>query len=219
MAIGGTSAGAGALVRGTVSTAAAGAMPSRAPVPSKPNAETRPRPTVNSAAGMRRSDIRIGPDLRGAARVRDRPAQRRTDLLGVFPQISGREIRLARRPAGATPIELGGIELHVERARMGVDLDDVAIAHQRDRPADRRLRPDMADAEAARRAREPPVGNERNLAARALAVKGRGGGQHLAHAGAALGALVADHEHVAFPVLTRLHGLETRFFAIETAGR
>src|SRR5580658_6525773 len=135
MAIGGTSAGAGALVRGIVSMAAAGAMPSRAPVPSKPNAETSPRPTVNSAAGMRRSDIRIGPDLRGGARVRDRPAQRGTDLLGVFPQISGREIRLARRPACPTPLELDGIDLHVEHALMRVDLDDVAVAHQRDRAA------------------------------------------------------------------------------------
>ena len=34
-----------------------------------------------------------------------------------------------------------------------VDLDDVAVPQQRDRPAHRRLRPDMADAEAAGRAR------------------------------------------------------------------
>src|SRR6185436_15959746 len=40
-----------------------------------------------------------------------------------------------------------------------------------DRAADRRLRSDMADAEAARRAGEPSVGDERDFFAGALAVK------------------------------------------------
>ena len=82
-------------------------------------------------------------------------------------------------------------------------LDDVAVAQQRDRAADRGLGADMADAEAARRAGEPSVGDQRDLAAHALAVERGGGRQHLTHAGAALGTLIANDEHVAFLVLAR----------------
>src|SRR6185437_1578427 len=89
--IGGTRPVLGVAACGSVSRAAAGAIPgatlSCAPVPSKPKADTSPRPTVKIAAGMRRSDIRIGPDLPRATRVRDRAAQRRADLIGIFPQI------------------------------------------------------------------------------------------------------------------------------------
>ena len=73
-----------------------------------------------------------------------------------------------------------------------------------DRAADRRLRADMADAEAARRAGEAAVGDERDLVAHALAVERRRGGEHLAHAGAAARALVADDEHLAFLVVACL---------------
>ena len=105
------------------------------------------------------------------------------------------------------------------RALVGVDRDDVAVAQKRDRAADRRLRPDMADAEAARRAGEAPVGDQRDLVAHALAVKRRGGRQHLAHAGAAARALVADDEHVAFLVVLVLHRLEAGLLAVEAARR
>src|SRR5438045_8732180 len=73
----------------------------------------------------------------------------------------------------------------------------------------------MADAEAARAAREATVGDQRNLVACTLAVKRRGGGQHLAHAGAALGALVADDEDVAVLVGAVLDGGETVLLTIE----
>ena len=77
----------------------------------------------------------------------------------------------------------------------------------------------MSDAEAARRAGETSVGDEGDLAAHALAVERGGRRQHLPHAGAALGALIADHEHVAFPVLAFLDGFEAGFFAVETTRR
>jgi hypothetical protein len=93
------------------------------------------------------------------------------------------------------------VELDIERAGGGVDDDHVAVAQQADRAADRRLRPDMADAEAARGAGEAAVGDQRHLVAHALAVDRRRGRQHLAHAGAALGALVADDDDVAFLVV------------------
>src|SRR3954454_6333780 len=77
----------------------------------------------------------------------------------------------------------------------------------------------MADAEAARRAREAPVGDQCDLAAGALPGQCRRGGEHLAHAGAAFGALVADDEHVAFLVSAGLDRLETGLLAIEAARR
>ena len=55
--------------------------------------------------------------------------------------------------------------------------------------------------------------------AQALAVKRRGGGQHLAHAGPALGAFVADDDHRAFANLTRLDRREAIFLAIEHPSR
>ena len=43
--------------------------------------------------------------------------------------------------------------------------------------------------------------------------------QHLAHAGAALGAFVANHQHIARLDLARLHGGKAVFFAVEDARR
>src|SRR5262249_2497356 len=157
--------------------------------------------------------------LLGAARMRYGSAARVADLLGIFPQIARGEIRRPHLPAGAARVELGLVELDVERALVGVDVDDVAVADERNRAADGRLGPDMADAEAARCAGKPSVRNGADLAAHALAVQGRSGGQHFPHARPAFGALVADHQHVAFPVLTRLDGFETRFFVVETPSR
>ena len=110
-------------------------------------------------------------------------------------------------------------QVDVERALLAVELDDVAVAQQRDRAADCGFRADMADAEAARAAGEAAVGDQRDLAAHALAVERRGGREHLAHAGTAVRALVADDQHVAFLVLLVLHRLEAGFFAIEAARR
>src|SRR5262249_937602 len=114
--VGGASAGAVTVPRGTVSMLTAGAPPSRAPDPSNANAEARPRPTVNSATGMVRSNIRIGLGFGGAAGMGHGAATRGPDLLGVFPQIARGAIRLSRRPAGTALVELGLVEPDVERA-------------------------------------------------------------------------------------------------------
>src|SRR6478609_9161300 len=100
-----------------------------------------------------------------------------------------------------------------------VDFDDVAIAQQRDRTADRSFGTDMADAETARRAGEAPVGDQRDLAAHALAVKRSRGLEHLAHAGTAARPLIADHQHFAFAIGLVLDGLEALFFVVEAARR
>src|SRR5262245_60875227 len=77
----------------------------------------------------------------------------------------------------------------------------------------------MTDAETAGCSGEAPVGDQRNLPAHALPVEGGGGRQHLSHSGAAFGPFVADHEHVAFPVLLLLDRLEARFLPVKAACR
>src|SRR4029078_8342415 len=99
------------------------------------------------------------------------------------------------------------------------DLDDVAITDERDRPPDRCLGPDVADAEAPRRAGKPAVGDQGHLAARALSVERGGGRQHLTHTRTALGAFVTNDEHVAFLVLARLDRGESILLAVEATRR
>ncbi len=69
------------------------------------------------------------------------------------------------------------------------------FAHRRDRSAGRGFGSHVADAQPARAAREPAVGDERGPDARAD--NGRGRRQHLLHARTAARAFVADHHHVA----------------------
>src|SRR5436853_3881860 len=142
------------------------------------------------------SDIRIGLLLRLATGMGDGAVDRGANLFRVFPEIAGGKAVIARLPAFFAAVELGGGQLHRERPLFGVKFDDVAVMDERDRSADRRLRPDMADAETAGCAREAAVGDQRHFSAHALAVESRRGGEHFAHAGAALRALVADDEYI-----------------------
>src|SRR5580704_15151688 len=116
--------------------------------PSNPSAGASPRPTPIRTIPSARSNVRITRLLGRSARVGHRAVERRPDLLGVLPQISGGELPLPRPPILPPTFELLCGELHIQRAFFRVDLDDVAVAQERDRPADRRLRADMADAEA-----------------------------------------------------------------------
>ena len=75
-------------------------------------------------------------------------------------------------------------------------------------PCHRCLWPHMADAEAARCAGEAAIGDERDLIAAPLAVNRRCGRQHFAHAWAALGAFVSNHEDFAILIIALLHGGE-----------
>src|SRR5437763_582450 len=81
--------------------------------------------------------------------------------------------------------ELGVGPPHVKSSDIGVDLDDVTILQQGDRAADGRLRPVMADTEAAGGARKPAVGDQGDLAAHPLPGQRRRGREYLPHAGAA----------------------------------
>ena len=78
--------------------------------------------------------------------------------------------------------------------------------------------PDVADHHAPRRAGEASIGDERHLLAHALAVDQRGDAEHLAHARPAPRALVADHQHLAVPVLRASRtAAEARLLALEDA--
>src|SRR5579872_2857919 len=128
-------------------------------------------------------------------------------------------IRLAGRPLGSTFGKLFVSQFHVKSAADGVDLDDVAVLEQSDRSADRRLRANMADAEAAGGAGEAAIGDQCDLAAHALPSQCCSRLQHFPHAGTAARTLVANDEDLAFLVGALLDGLEGILFAIEATGR
>src|SRR5216683_5903708 len=128
-------------------------------------------------------------------------------------------IGLARLPFGFALGQLRVGQLYVKCPDVSVDFDDIAVAQQRDRPTDRRFRPDMADAEAAGGTGEPAVGDQRDLATRALPGQRRRGREHFAHAGTAARPLIADHDDLALFVSPLLHRLEGVLFAIEAASR
>src|SRR3954447_21882726 len=190
-----------------------------APSNAKDDAGATSGATPSSNATMNRSDVRIAMFLVRTTWVGNGPGHRRPNLLGIFPKRTRRVIRLARRPFGFALRKLGVAQLYVKGAYVRIDLDDIAILRQRDRPTDRGFRPDMADAEAAGSAGEAAIGDQSDLAAHALSGQCRGGLQHLAHAGTAARTLVADDQDLAFLVGAVLHRLEGILLAIEAAGR
>src|SRR5438552_8368894 len=195
-------------------TAAAGASgtPSKLDAGGRPSARPiRPR--------LMTLNVRIARFLGRPAGMGHGAVARGPDLLGVFPQISGGEFGTSRLPGFCPRIELCFRQLDVEDAFIGIEHDEVTIVQQPDRTADRGLRPDMAYAESARSAGKASVGDQRDLAAHALAVERCGGRQHFAHSGAALRPFVANDEHVAFLVLLLLHRLEARFLPVKAARR
>src|SRR3569623_3738643 len=123
-------------------------------------------------------DIRILLLLALCARGWQRAVAGRPHELGILPDRTRAILGLARRPALLALGEFVLADVHGNLSRDRVEGDDVAILDQSDRTADSRLRPDMADTEAARRPREAAVGDERDLVAHALAVERRRGRQH-----------------------------------------
>src|SRR5215469_13568644 len=93
------------------------------------------------------------------------------DGLRVFPQRARLIAIPARRPGTAPLGELSLAQSDVDRAGDRVDRDPVAVPEQCDWAAERRFRPDMANAEAVRRARKPAVGDQRHLFADTLAIE------------------------------------------------
>ncbi|TKW50631.1 hypothetical protein CTA1_5680 [Colletotrichum tanaceti] len=99
-----------------------------------------------------------------------------------------------RLPLGLAPRHLLVRDARVDDALLGVDGDDVAVADEADGPALHGLGHDVADQEAVAAAGEAAVRQQRDVLAETGAHDGGGGLEHLGHAGAALGALVADDD-------------------------
>src|SRR4029450_9467341 len=170
------------------------------------------RPPISNARN-RLSTVRIALFLGRTAGVRHCAVDGGTNLLRVFPQATGSVFALARLPLALALGQFVRGKLDVEGTFHRIDLDDVAVTNEPDRPPDRSLRTDVADAEPACCAGEASVGDQRDLLAGALAVQRRGGRQHLAHAGTAARSLVADHQHVAVLVFAVLDRVAAGFLA------
>src|SRR6185295_15246143 len=96
-----------------------------------------------------------------------------------------------------------GRDVDIESALRGIDEDHVAVMDRRDGATDRGLGRDVTYDVAVRRAGEASVGDERDLLVESSTDDRAGHAEHLAHSGAALRSLVADHDTVAFPDLPR----------------
>src|SRR5882724_11585615 len=195
----------------TIGSAVSGLAPGAltgAPSNANPGAATGAAPKIS--AKMIRLDVRITLFLVRTARMGYGPIHRRPNLLGIFPQRTRRMVSRSGPPFGFTFSEFGAGQLYVKSPDVGVNFDDVTILQQGDWPADRRFRPDMADAEPAGGAGEPAIGHDGHLAAHPLPGQRRRGGEHFPHAGTAARPLIADHDHLALLVgllLDRLEGV------------
>src|SRR3954454_16212701 len=96
-------------------------------VPSKANAGCAAAPAAKINATMAHSNIRITLFLARPTRMGNGTIHRGSDLLGVFPQRTGRMICLAGPPFGFTFGEFRITQFYVKRTGDGVDFDDVAI--------------------------------------------------------------------------------------------
>ena len=109
--------------------------------------------------------------------------------------------------------------MHVQALVIGVDGDPVAFLQQADGAADRSFRCHMADHQAIGAAGEAPIGDQAHAIAQSGADQRRSGGKHLAHARPALGAFVANHDHIAGLDLVVQDGGHGGFFGIEDSRR
>src|ERR1039458_8296411 len=104
-------------------------------VPSNAIAGAASRPAPITTARNRNSAIRIARLLARPAGMGDRAFDGRPYLLGVFPQITGAEFGLTRLPLALALGQFVGRKLDVQGAFLGIELDDVAVTQQRNRPA------------------------------------------------------------------------------------
>src|SRR5450756_149430 len=135
------------------------------------------------------------------------------DITGEVAGYTGarRDGRL-RRPASR---DLFLRDVEAEGACGDVDADGVALLDEADEAAGVRLGRHVADGGAARGAAEAAVGDERHVLVAVLAGEHRRGAEHLGHAGGALGALAADHDHRAAADAAVGDGRHGVFLALE----
>src|SRR3954452_10875162 len=124
--------------------------------------------------------------------VADRAVRGGADQPGVLPEDASRVPRGQRREVCATLRELLVVHEQVEGPGADVHPDLVAVPDQGDRTAVDSLGGDVTDAQAGGPTGETAVGEEQHVLAQTRALDRSGDGEHLAHPGATLGALVAD---------------------------
>src|SRR4051812_38216902 len=101
-------------------------MPLLGELPSNPSVGPTPSQSATARALTMALDIRIGRLLALGARMCHSAIHRRTHLLGVFPQGPRARMVFARLPVAFTRRKLRVGQFHVERALLGIELDDVA---------------------------------------------------------------------------------------------
>src|SRR6516162_250791 len=141
------------------------------------------------------------------------------DELGVLGEEPALVTRYPRPPSGTSRVQLAlsGDQIHTPVG--DVDAHSVAVAYERERAADCRLRRHMADADAAGGTGEAPVGDKRHVLPHLLAVDDRRHAEHLAHPWAADRAFIARDQHLAGLVSARLDRTHTVLLAREDASR
>ena len=77
----------------------------------------------------------------------------------------------------------------------------------------------MSNHEAVAAAREAPIGDQRDLVAQSAPDQSAGRAEHLAHAGAAFGPFIADHDHIAGAHFAAQDGRGGSLLAVEDARR
>ena len=147
----------------------------------------------------------------------DHPTRRHS--LHVLVEHALGELGRGRLPGSAAARQFVVRQVHVERVGLGVDGDDVAVAHQRQPAAQIRFGRDMAHHKAVRPAGETSVGDERHALAQPLAHDNRGDGEHLAHTGAALRPFIANDHHIAVGDTVLLDGFQRQFFRVKDLSR
>src|SRR5450759_4503053 len=143
----------------------------------------------------------------------------RRHQLGVFRQYAARVAGHGGLPGGATARNFCIIHIELQQALLRIYGHRVTLVDQRNRAAHRCFRRNMPDHHAVSAAGETTIGDKADGIAQTFADDGRGGRQHLAHTGAALGAFITDDHHIARFYFTREDGFHARLFRIEHARR
>src|ERR1700761_7793787 len=123
-------------------------------------------------AKMMRLDVRIAQFLVRPARVGNSARHCRSNLLGVLPQSTRRMVSRARPPFGLALREFRLGQFYVKSPCERVDLDGIPVPEKCDGAPDGSLRPHMADAEPASRARKTAISDQGDLAAHPLPRQG-----------------------------------------------
>mmetsp|Transcript_32684 Transcript_32684/g.87689 ORF Transcript_32684/g.87689 Transcript_32684/m.87689 type:complete len:206 (-) Transcript_32684:1190-1807(-) len=160
-----------------------------------------PEPTKRTRANSRNVRVALIP-------VRDAPDVGLADEPRVLVQkaVLHLEGRLGPRRAAGRELLRGDGDAQLRRGH--IHRDRVAVLDQRDGAAHVRLRGHVPDDEAACGAHEAPVGREGHVLAEARGRERAHGRGHLAHAGPALWALVADDDEIALADLALLKALQ-----------